>query len=151
LSIANEYNTSVSALVQANSLSDPSLIFANQRLLIPLDQDGTLPLEAATYLTQPGEALGVLAYRYRTTAQIVARANGLLRADQPLAGGLRLTMPAADGGLRLERAVHLVEPGDLPSGLALAYDTTPWAVALANGLRFPYLLPAEQMLIIPES
>ena len=75
---------------------------------------------------------------------------GLLRADLPLPGGLRLTMPAAGGGLRLESATHLVGPGDLPSTLALAHDTTPWAVALANGLRFPYLLPTGQTLVIPE-
>jgi LysM repeat protein len=150
LGLAGEYNTSVSALVQANRLTDPDQIFASQRLLIPLGQDGTLPLETATYLTQPGDALAVLAYRYRTTAEIIARANGLLRADLSLPGGLRLKMPAADGGLRLEGATHLVGPGDLPSVLALAYGTTPWAVALANGRHFPYLLPTGQTLVIPE-
>jgi LysM repeat protein len=149
LSLAAEYGTSATALAQANALADPNLIYVNQRLLVPLGQDGTPPLETTTYLTQPGDTLAVLAYRYHTTAEIIARTNGLLRTDQSLPSGLRLTMPA-DGGLRLERAAHLVRAGDLPSALALAYDTTPWAVALANGLRFPYLLPPGQTFVIPE-
>ena len=151
LGLAAEYDTTVNALAQANALTDANLIYVNQQLLVPLGQDGVPPLEATTYLTQPGDALATLAYRYRTTAEIIARANGLLRADQPLPGGLRLTMPAADAGLRLERTTHLVQPDDLPAAVALVYDTTPWAMALANGLRFPYLLPAGQTLVIPGS
>jgi len=149
LDLAAEYGTSVSALTQANALADPNMIYVNQRLLVPLGQDGTPPLEVTTYLTQPGDTLTILAYRYRTTAETIAHANGLLHPTQPLPGGLRLAMPAAADGLHLERAAPVVQPGDTPIGLALAYDTTPWAVALANELRFPYLLPAEQTLIIP--
>lgn len=149
LGLAVEYDTTVSALVQANALTDPNVIYAGRRLLVPLGQDGAPPLDTTTYLTQAGDTLAILAYRYRTTAEIIARANDILRADRPLPGCLRLTMPAVASGLRLERATHLVQSGDLPSILALAYDTTPWAVALANGLRFPYLLPPGQTLISP--
>ena len=45
--------------------------------------------------------------------------------------------------------LHVIRPGDTPITLALAYNTTPWAVALANDLRFPYLLPAGGILVIP--
>jgi LysM repeat protein len=151
LSLAAEYGTSVSALAQANALADPNIIYVNQRLLVPLSQDGTPPLEVTTYLTQPGDTLTILAYRYRTTAEAIARANGVLHPNQPLPGGLRLAMPAAADGVRLERAIHLVQPGDPPSALALAHNTTPWAIVLTNGLRFPYLLPPGQTLVIPES
>jgi len=149
LGLAAEYSTSANALAQANALADPNVIYVGQRLLVSLGQDGTPPLETTTYLCQAGDRLVLLAYRYRTTVEVIARANGSLWADQPLPGGLRLAMPATEDGLRLESAVHLVQPGDLASAMALAHDTTPWAVALVNGLRFPYLLPTGQTLVIP--
>ncbi len=149
LSLAAEYGASANALALANALADPNVILVGQRLLVPLGQDGTPPLEATTYITRPGDTLILLAYRYRSTAEIIARANGILRPDQPLPGGLHLTMPVADD-LRLEQAVHIAQPGDLPIGLALTHNTTPWAVALTNGLRFVYLLPPGQKLVIPK-
>lgn len=148
LGLAAAYDASVEAIRSANDLSDPNLIFVDQRLIVPLGQDGAPPLNTGLYHTQTGESLAALAYRYRTTAAIVARANGLLRADQPLPGGLRLSLPAVEG-LRLERALHAVQPGETPLSVALAHEATVWGLALANDLRFPYLLPAGADLVIP--
>ncbi len=149
LGLAAAYDTTASALVQANALADANLIYVDQRLLVPLGQDGAPPLAVSTYLTQPNDLPAVLAYRYRTSTAMIAPVNGFLRADRPLSGGLRLTMPAVADGLRLERAVHRVRTGDLPIALALIYDTTPWQVSLANGWRFPYLLLPGQTLVVP--
>ena len=105
---------------------------------------------AVALIAAAAVALAVLGYRYHMMAETIAHANGHLRANYPLPGGLRLDMPPFSGDLRLERATHLVQPGDLPSIVALAHNTTPWAIAVANDLRFPYLLPAGQAIIIPK-
>lgn len=149
LNLAAEYGTTVSALTVANALANPNVIYTGQRLLVPIGQDGTPPLDTTTYLTQPDEVLTTLAYRYRMMAEVIAHANGFLRDDAPLPGGLRLSMPPFTGDLRLERTTHLVQSGDLPATVAMTYGTTPWAITLANELRFPYLLPVGQTLAIP--
>jgi spore germination protein len=148
LGLAAAYGAPVEAIRSANDLPDPNLIVVDQRLIVPLGQDGAPPLETGVYRTQADESLATLAYRYRTTAAIVAGANGLLRADQPLPGGLRLRLPAVEA-LRLERAVHTVQPGETPLSVALAHHTSVWQIALANELRFPYLPPAGADLVIP--
>ncbi|MFZ5916904.1 MAG: LysM peptidoglycan-binding domain-containing protein [Chloroflexota bacterium] len=148
LALAAEHGSSVDDIAQANGITDLDLIFVDQRLLIPIGQDGIPPLETGVYLTQANESPVTLAYRYHTTVDIVAQVNGILRADHPLPDGLRLNLPPIDK-LQLERAVHTIHPGETPLSVALIYNTTVWHIALANDLRFPYLLPAGKSLFIP--
>lgn len=96
--IAWQYGTTVSALMQANGISNPNYIYAGQTLTIP----GCVPSPphpgpgpkpphpqpphpqprppqpcGTKYVVQPGDTLSGIAARYGTTTQALARANGL--------------------------------------------------------------------------
>jgi LysM repeat protein len=44
---------------------------------------------------------------------------------------------------------HIVRPGETVIGIAIRYGTSPWAIAMANGLANPNFIWAGQRLIIP--
>lgn len=72
--IAERYETTVQALVQANGIQNPDLIYPGQRLTIP----SALPTQQRVYHTvQSGETLYRIALRYGTTVQALAAANNL--------------------------------------------------------------------------
>jgi len=67
-SIARRYGTTVSALLDANSLADADRIHVGQRIQVPAA--GT-----ATHVVQPGESLSSIARRYGTTIEALREAN----------------------------------------------------------------------------
>lgn len=100
-SIASAYGTTVEALMAANGITNPSLIFAGSELRI----DGepavvAAPVQAAAlqsaaaHVVAPGETLSAIAVANGTTAADLAAANGL--ADPNLiVVGQTLNVPAA--------------------------------------------------------
>ncbi|HWO72948.1 MAG TPA: LysM domain-containing protein, partial [Dehalococcoidia bacterium] len=84
--IAAMFGTTVDAIVQANGLSDPNLIWPGQQLVIPVPGGGSEPLVSApapaaptatTYTVQPGDTLSGIAARFGTTVSHLATVNGL--------------------------------------------------------------------------
>jgi LysM repeat protein len=74
--ISLKYGTTVEAIAAANSIVNPSLIYAGQTLTIPV---GSAPPYPGTryHIVQPGETLSGIALRYGTTPWAIARANGI--------------------------------------------------------------------------
>ncbi len=75
-SIARRYGTTVEAIVRANNLANPSLIYPGQRLVIP--SGSGQPDTGRTYVVQPGDTLSSIALRFGTTAAAIAAANNLV-------------------------------------------------------------------------
>jgi LysM repeat protein len=86
--ISLRYGVTLTALVQANNIPNPNLIFVGQVLIIPTG--GTTPPPATpvpggnpppatgqTYVVQRGDTLGSIARRFGTTYQAIAAANGI--------------------------------------------------------------------------
>jgi LysM repeat protein len=105
--IARQYNTTVAAIVAANNIANPNLIFPGQQLVIPVG--GTLPPPPATsvpatvvpptnvpptqspggtttYVVQRGDTLGSIARRFNTTVQAIATANNIVNPNLIFAG-----------------------------------------------------------------
>jgi LysM repeat protein len=151
-SIATRYGTTTQALVQANGLANANYIYAGQRLILP--GGNTSPASGgATYVVQRGDTLYSIAARHGTTAQALARANGLANANY-IYVGQRLTIPGASspasssspssGGTQ----VYTVRRGDTLAAIAYRYGTTVWAIASANGLANPnYIYPGQTLRI----
>jgi len=149
-SIARRYGTTVEALMRANGLTDPTRIYAGQRLVVPAP--GTAQPAAPSgnvHIVQRGENLFRIALRYGTTAQAIARANNL-RSTSLVYAGQRLIIPtgaaqpAAPSG-----NVHIVQRGENLFRIALRYGTTAQAIARANNLPSTSLVYVGQRLIIP--
>jgi LysM repeat protein len=77
-SIAYRYGTTVSAIVAANNIYNPSCIYTGQRLVIPTGQlVGPPPAAATCYTVRKGDTLVSIALRYSATVSAIALANNL--------------------------------------------------------------------------
>jgi LysM repeat protein len=91
--IANYYGVTVQAIVNANNLWNPNLIYTGQRLLIPVDCQPKPPKTCTTtHVVKRGEYLKLIAARYGTTWQAIANLNGLTNPNL-IYPGQRLKVP----------------------------------------------------------
>jgi len=72
--IALHYGMSVEAIVEANGIANPDLIFIGQRLIIS-------PIAGQVHVVQRGETLYEIARRYGTSVEALAQANGIADPD----------------------------------------------------------------------
>jgi murein DD-endopeptidase MepM/ murein hydrolase activator NlpD len=96
-SIAQQFGSSVEAIVAANGITDPSLINPGQKLIIPTVEEVHAPATRAVNSTrvhpvQTGEELPGLAFRYGTTVWALRAENELDRLGL-LWPGLELEIP----------------------------------------------------------
>lgn len=101
--IASAYGASAPAIIQANGITNPNLIWVGQRLAIP-DATSSTPKPVATptpkpvvttpevHVVQAGETLSQIAQRYGTTVAALVAENGLGSADI-IRIGMRLAIP----------------------------------------------------------
>jgi LysM repeat protein len=162
--IAQGYGTSVKAIVSANGLASPSLVWVGQRLVIPVP--GAAPSSAATaatgadrtYTVKLGDTLGSIARSYGVSSNAIVQVNGITNPDL-LYVGQRLTIPGGSSGGSSApvpapspsgNTTYVVEAGDTLGKIAQRYGTTAAAVARANALSSPDLIRVGMKLAIPE-
>jgi LysM repeat protein len=77
--VAAFFGTTVDAIVALNGLTDPNLVVAGQRLVVPAPPANTAPGQVfmSEYVVQPGETLTDIAARFGTTVEALAAENGL--------------------------------------------------------------------------
>ncbi len=104
--IARTYNTSVVAIVAANNLTNPNLIYVGQTLVIPTGETTpppatqppptTQPPPSAdcTYTVQRGDTLSRIAVRYNTTVAQLAALNNISNPNL-IYGGQVLKVPCS--------------------------------------------------------
>ncbi len=136
-SIARRYGTTVEALMRANGLTDPTRIYAGQRLVVPAP--GTAQPAAPSgnvHIVQRGENLFRIALRYGTTAQAIARANNLPSTSLVYAGQ-RLIIPT--GGATTPAAKPTPAPVQAPtSGKWIDVNLTTQSLVAYEGQRPVY-------------
>lgn len=97
--ISLRFNTTVAALVSANNIANPNLIYAGQTLVIsggtgpaPTPVPGNPPPATGTYTVVRGDTLGRIAARFGTTVQALAQLNGIANPNL-IYGGQVLRIP----------------------------------------------------------
>lgn len=154
-SIARRYGTTVDAIQAANSLADPTHIYAGQRLTIPIADAPAAPAEAgATHTVQAGENLYRIALRYGTTVQALSDLNGIYNPDQVVAGQTLIipgspTTPSMAYQPQHASTTHEIQPGETLASIAHRYDVALWTLVRINNVANPALVVPGQMLVIP--
>jgi len=87
-SIARKYAVTVAALVDANGIADPNLIYTGQRLLIPETTEG----EVTLHVVVVGESLLSIAARYGVSIWDIAERNNITNVNLIFVGQ-RLVIP----------------------------------------------------------
>jgi LysM repeat protein len=156
-SIAQQYGLSVDELMALNGITDPSSLTVGQVLIIAEgspEEPTVAPTPGGTgdgtvHVVQRGENLFRIALRYGTTVQVLASYNNIVNPSL-IYVGQKIAIPpgSTDPGSSTGR-VHVVQPGENLYRIALRYNTTPWAIAVANGLSNTSLIYVGQRLRIP--
>lgn len=82
--IAARFGTTVGAIVEANGLTNPNLIYVGQVLVIPAGVSAPSP--ERVHVVQPGETLYRIALRYGTTVERLMALNGLNNPNRIFVG-----------------------------------------------------------------
>ncbi|MBE9507939.1 MAG: LysM peptidoglycan-binding domain-containing protein, partial [Chloroflexi bacterium] len=156
-SIARRYGVTVEAICAANGIADPSLIYAGQRLVIPVASVADSPGAAgATHIVQPGENLFRIAQRYGTTVTALAELNGIYNPGHIVAGQTLVipgspTMPTVAYQPQHASTTHTVQPGETLAIIAHRYSVALWTLVELNSIANPALIMTGQVLAIPRA
>ena len=158
--IARRYGTSIRNLQRLNGLRSAHLIRVGQRLRVPLRGKGrrlaARSVQVArndsrdgTHIVRPGESLGKIARRYKTTVAALQRLNGIKNAALiPVGKKLRLSANAP-GKAKAQYVKHRVRPGQTLGSIARYYGTKVSILKRLNGVKNVKRLQIGQVLRIP--
>jgi LysM repeat protein len=162
--IAVRYGVSVEAILRANGLTNPDMIYIGQPLIIPYSGSVGYPnVGCASYHTVGiGDTLSGIAWNYNTTVQQLLQMNNLYNKDI-LYVGQRICVPGPQGypaqpGYTPQPAsyrqpgttyYHTVAYGETLNGIAYRYGVNYWNIVQANNLANPSFIWPGQTLIIP--
>jgi len=141
--ISRQFGTTVDAIVQANNIPNPNLIYVGQVLEIPGDAPAPPPAPGPTatpgpapappttqtYVVQPGDTLSKIAARFGTTVQAIAQANNIVNVNLIFVGQV-LTIPGA-GPAPAPTSPPSAPPQPPPTGFNFGGQTQTFANAQA--------------------
>ena len=173
-SIAAAHGTTISAIVRANNMANPDVIYPGQRLTIPA-RSGSAPaarrrprLPSPTTRTSVyhtvklGDTLDKVARAYGTSAAAIIAANGISNPDliwvgqkllisgstQPGAPAPKPTVKPKPQPAPASQQIYVVQAGDTLGQIAKRYGTTVAAIVAANDLPSANTIGVGQRLII---
>lgn len=117
-SIAQAYGMTPAELAALNNITNPDLIYANQRLLVSGSPGADISEAAAvTHVVQPGEHLAQIAEQYDVSWLEIAEANNIFDPNR-VAAGDTLVIPAPSGALSNEAVATDLGIVDMPAAPA---------------------------------
>lgn len=155
-SIAKRFGTTVSAIAQANNITNVNQIFVGQQLVIPdcVPTPQPSPTKCFVYIVKPGDTLFSLARRFNTTVEDIALQNHIVNPNLIFVGQKLTICPKGAAPPPppppKQCVFYTVKPGDTLYSIALRYGTTVQAIALANNIVNPNLIFVGQTLCIPQ-
>jgi LysM repeat protein len=113
----------------------------------PMTASAAGPGCAAYHYVYPGQTLYGIAWRYGTTVQAIAVANGIWNVNY-IRAGQTLCIPWGPGPGPVP-GVHVVRWGETLLSISRMYGRSVWAIASANGIWNMNYIRAGQRLVIP--
>ena len=148
--IATRYGVTVNAIVVANNIVNPNLIYPGQVLVIPANPSGGTIDNSKIYTVQKGDNLTKIATRYGVTVNAIVVANNIVNPNL-IYQGQKLVIPTNTGETN-DSTVYIVKKGDTLSSIARRYHTTVNTLVLLNNITNPNLIyPGQRLLLAQES
>lgn len=151
-SIARLYGVTVQAIAAANGIWNPNIIYAGQRLFIPVGGYPPPPQQQQNYYTvRYGDTLYSIANRFGTSIWAIAQANNILNLNRIFVGMYLVIPGATSPGYPPPQNViqYRVLPGETLASIAWQFHTTVQAIASYNGIANPNIIYRGQLLYIP--
>ena len=147
--IAAEYGVTLSALIDANNITDPDTVHVGQELLVPGATRPITPVGPVVVTVRSGDSLSAIAAEHGVSVSALMIQNGITDPDR-LSVGQQLTIPGSmPPTSTLPPLIVTVRSGDSLSAIAAAHGVTVAALIDANGITNPNLLSIGQELRIP--
>jgi murein DD-endopeptidase MepM/ murein hydrolase activator NlpD len=163
--IAREFQIPVRLLLEANNLTEKSILRVGQKLVIPLSGDGRLKASERTSTqgtTQPqvhtvrqGDSLWRISRQYGVDIRSLMKANGLTETSI-LQVGMRLVIPKETGRTAVASSssatswgTYTVKEGDTLWNISRRFGIPLKELLQANGLRETSVLQIGQVLRVP--
>jgi len=153
--IADRHGVSLTRLMQANGITNPNLVVAGQKLVLPgSSAAGAGSSSGASVTVQPGDTLSDIADRQGISLNQLMQANGITNPDMVVAGQ-KLVLPgsrratAAAAPRELPTAPYTVKSGETISEIADRFGTSTERLIQLNGISNPNLVVAGTRLAIP--
>lgn len=141
--IAQRFGVTLSALIAANTITNPSRIYVGQVLTIPAH---TTPPPVSTYTVQAGDTLAQIASRFGVSLRALISVNGITNPSRIEVGQV-LTLPY--GNVAIQPVTYIVQRGDSLSKIARNFGSTVQAIASANNIANVSRIEVGQVLVIP--
>ncbi len=157
VAIGARHGVSATSLAAVNSLRHPELLAIGTTLTIPTGARSrrvvpTTVTASRTHTVRRGETLASIALRTGTSASALARRNGIANPNLVVAG-TRLRLVAGGAAVRAGRTPnrssgYVIRRGDTLSQIAARHGVSAAALARANAITNPNLLPVGTRLRI---
>jgi peptidoglycan/xylan/chitin deacetylase (PgdA/CDA1 family) len=148
-SIARTYGVTVSALAAANNITNYSLIYVGQVLIIPGTTITPPPSTTVKYTVKSGDTLYKIATMYNTTVAKIAAANNITNVNSIYVGQV-LIIPTTTVTPPTTTVKYTVKSGDTLYKIATMYNTTVAKIAAANNITNVNSIYVGQVLTIPK-
>ncbi|MBM7854614.1 LysM repeat protein, partial [Desulfohalotomaculum tongense] len=152
--LAQKYNTTVEAIMNANPGVDPNNLQIGQTICIPGTVPPTCPPGTFPYKVKAGDTYYKLAQKYNTTVEAIMNVNPGVDPNN-LQIGQTICIPGKPvpppGPCPRGTFPYRVRPGDTFYKLAMRYNTTVEAIKKANPGVDPNRLRIGQIICIPRT
>jgi LysM repeat protein len=150
--IADRQGVSLNQLMQANGITNPNMVVAGQKLVLPGSRRATAAaapraLPTAPYTVKSGETISEIADRFGTSTERLIQVNGLSNPNLVVAG-TRLAIPGRPSSSAAPRSTaaprnakeHVVRSGESLSTIADSYGLPVERLVAINRIDDPDLV-----------
>ena len=150
--IADRHGVSLTRLMQANGITNPNMVVAGQKLVLPgarstASAPAPRPLPTAPYTVKSGETLSEIADRFGTSTERLIQLNRISNPNMVVAG-TRLTIPGRPSSAPAARNAkeHVVRSGESLSTIADSYGLPVEKLVAINKISDPNLVVSGSRL-----